>query len=77
VGISTVSKIFSYFTFLGVGLTQGSWLTYHWMLCNTRNKNIYGLGVGISTVFKIYSYFNFLGFGLTPGVMTNIPLDAM
>jgi hypothetical protein len=36
------------------------------MLLNTRNKNIYGLGVGISTVFKIFSNFNFLGGGVDP-----------
>jgi hypothetical protein len=36
------------------------------MLLNTRNKNIYGLGVGISTVFKIFSNFPFLGGGVDP-----------
>jgi hypothetical protein len=36
------------------------------MLHNTRNKNIYGLGVGISIVFKIFSYFNFLGGEVDP-----------
>jgi hypothetical protein len=33
---------------------------------NTRNKNIYGLGVGISTVFEIFSNFPFLGGGVDP-----------
>jgi hypothetical protein len=28
---------------------------------DTRNKNIYGLGVGISIVFEIFSNFQFLG----------------
>jgi hypothetical protein len=31
------------------------------MLLDTRNKNIYGLGVGISTVFKILGYLLFKG----------------
>jgi hypothetical protein len=29
------------------------------MSLDTRNKNIYGLGLGISTVFKIFGYFLF------------------
>jgi hypothetical protein len=33
------------------------------MLLDTRNKNIYGLGVGISTVFKILWHFLFKGGG--------------
>jgi hypothetical protein len=44
------------------------------LLLDTRNKNIYSLGVGISTVFKIFSYFNFLGVGLISGVMTYITI---
>jgi hypothetical protein len=36
------------------------------MPLNTRNKNIYGLGVGISTVFEIFSNFPFLGGGVDP-----------
>jgi hypothetical protein len=39
---------------------------------NTRNKNIYGLGVGISTVFKIFSNFPFLGGGVDPGAISNV-----
>jgi hypothetical protein len=46
------------------------------MICNTRSKNTYSLGVGISTVFKIFSYFNFLGKGLIPGVMTYINIGC-
>jgi hypothetical protein len=36
------------------------------MFLDTRNKNMYGLGVGISTVSKIFSYFQFLGGGVDP-----------
>jgi hypothetical protein len=36
------------------------------MFLDTRNKNIYGLGVGISMVSKIFSYFPFLGDGVDP-----------
>jgi hypothetical protein len=36
------------------------------MLLDTRNKNIYGLGVGISTVFKILGHFLFKGDKTTP-----------
>jgi hypothetical protein len=36
------------------------------MICNTRKKNTYSLGMGISTVFKIFSYFNFPGGGVDP-----------
>jgi hypothetical protein len=45
------------------------------MLLNTRNKNIYGLGVGISTVFDIYGHFLYQG-GTGPlrMVMTYIDL---
>jgi hypothetical protein len=31
------------------------------MFLDTRNKNMYGLGVGISTVFKIAEHFLFNG----------------
>jgi hypothetical protein len=40
------------------------------MFLDTRNKNIYGLGMGISIVFKIFSHFLFLGVGLTPGAIS-------
>jgi hypothetical protein len=40
------------------------------MFLDTRNKNMYGLGVGISTDFKIFSNFPFQGVGLTPGVIS-------
>jgi hypothetical protein len=33
--------------------------TYHQKLLDTRNKNIYGLGVGISTLFEIFMHFLF------------------
>jgi hypothetical protein len=36
------------------------------MLLDTRNKNIYGLGLGISTVFKIFGDFLLRGDGITP-----------
>jgi hypothetical protein len=45
---------------------------YHQMLLDTRNKNIYGLGVGISIVFEIFSNFPFWGWGgwgLTSGAI--------
>jgi hypothetical protein len=46
------------------------------MLLDTRNKNIYGLGVGISTVFEIFGHFLFRGMGPPRMVMTYIPPDA-
>jgi hypothetical protein len=36
-----------------------SWPTYHQMLLDTINKNIYGLGVEISMIFEILGYFLF------------------
>jgi hypothetical protein len=36
------------------------------MPLNTRNKNVYGLGVGISMIFKIFSNFPFLEGGVDP-----------
>jgi hypothetical protein len=42
------------------------------LLLDTRNKNIYGLGVGISKVFEIFSNFLFLGVGLTPGAISYV-----
>jgi hypothetical protein len=36
------------------------------MLLDTKNKNIYGLGVGISTFFEIYLDFLFLAGGDDP-----------
>jgi hypothetical protein len=38
------------------------------MFFDTRNKNMYGLGVGITTVFKIAEHFLFKGggAGITP-----------
>ena len=39
---------------------------YHQMFLDTRNKNMYGLGVGISRDFKIFSNFQFLGGWLDP-----------
>jgi hypothetical protein len=38
-----------------------SWPTYHQMLLDTRNKNMYGLGMGISTVFKTFGHFLYQG----------------
>lgn len=67
VGISTVVKIFRLFC------VRKSWLTYHLMLQNTRNKDIYGLRVNISMIFKILGYFQFRnGIRMTPGVMCNV-----
>jgi hypothetical protein len=45
VGNSTVSKIFGHFLFKG-GWNHPvwSWPSYHLMLLDTRNKNIYSLG---------------------------------
>jgi hypothetical protein len=31
------------------------------LLLDTRNKNIYGLGMGISTVFEIFGHFLYQG----------------
>jgi hypothetical protein len=36
------------------------------MRLDTRNKNIYGLGVGFSMVFEIFGHFLFQGDGTTP-----------
>jgi hypothetical protein len=36
------------------------------MVLETRNKNMYGLGVGISTVFENFGHFLFNGDGTTP-----------
>jgi hypothetical protein len=48
------------------------------MFLDTRNKNMYGLGVGISTVFEIAEHFLFKGGGAEPPnmVMTYIPSDV-
>jgi hypothetical protein len=43
------------------------------MLLDTRNKNMYGLGVGILTVFKIFGHFLFKGSHI---VMTYMSSDA-
>jgi hypothetical protein len=46
------------------------------MFLDTRNKNMYGLGVGISTVFEITEYFLFKGGTEPPHMaMTYIPSD--
>jgi hypothetical protein len=37
--------------------------TYHQMFLDTRNKNMYDLGVGISMVFKIFRQFPIYGGG--------------
>jgi hypothetical protein len=42
------------------------------MLFDTRNKNIYGLGVRISIVFKIFSNSCLWKVGMTPGVISNV-----
>jgi hypothetical protein len=39
------------------------------MVLDTRNKNMYGLGVGISIVFQIFRNFLFLRGGLAPGAI--------
>jgi hypothetical protein len=58
VGITTVFEIIGHLLF-----KRGrpfdhfvwSWPTYHYMLLDTRNKNLYGLGVGISVVLRYYN----------------------
>jgi hypothetical protein len=53
VEISTVFEIFGHFLYQGVqDNSVWSWPTYPKMLFDTRNKNIYGLGVGISVILK-------------------------
>jgi hypothetical protein len=42
------------------------------MFLDTRNKNMYGLGVGISTGFEIQPISYFWGVGLTPGAISNV-----
>jgi hypothetical protein len=52
VGISTVFQIFGHVLFKGgTGPFHMAMTYYHLMLLDTRNTNIYGLGVGISAVF--------------------------
>jgi hypothetical protein len=52
------------FQFPGGGVDpRGHDLHKNWMLLNTRNKNIHGLGVGISTIFEIFRNLPFLGGG--------------
>jgi hypothetical protein len=48
------------------------------MRLDTRNKDIYGLGVGDSTVFKIIEHLRFKGDGTTPygHDLNYIPSDA-
>jgi hypothetical protein len=54
VGISMVFEILGHSLFNGLlDHHVQSCLTYHQMLLDTRNKNIYSLGVENSTVFKI------------------------
>jgi hypothetical protein len=63
VGIETVLEIIGHFLFTRERLWYHLTLyghdqpTYHQMLLDTRNKNIYGLGVGILTVFEIFGHF--------------------
>jgi hypothetical protein len=46
------------------------------MLLDTRNKNIYGLGVRISTFFEIFGHFLFKGMEPPRMAMTYIPSDG-
>jgi hypothetical protein len=61
VGISTVFKIFGHFLFKGYGTTlYGHDLQCHLMLLDTKNKNIYCLGVENSTLLMIYKNISFI-----------------
>jgi hypothetical protein len=62
-GISIDFKMCSNFPFLGVKLTPGaiSNVLHNYLTCDTKYKNVYGLGVGISIDFKISNNFSFLG----------------
>jgi hypothetical protein len=73
-----VFEILGYFLFKkGRDHLVWLWLTYHQMLLNTRNKNMYGSEVGISTVFEKFGHFLFQGRTWPPRiVMTYIPSDA-
>ena len=62
-GILTVLEILGHFLFQG---SRGRWdhpvwsrymYIYHQMFLDSRNKNMYGLGVGILIVFEIFSQF--------------------
>jgi hypothetical protein len=58
VEISIDFKIFSNFSFLGDGVDpRGHIQCIAYLAYNTRNKNIYGLGVGISIDYEIFSQF--------------------
>jgi hypothetical protein len=62
VGVSMVfesTSCFTVFEILGHFLFKGGQdhPIYHQMFLDTRNKNIYGLGVGISIIFEIFSNF--------------------
>jgi hypothetical protein len=66
VGISIFFEILGHFLFKREwDYHVRSWLTYHQMLLDTRNKNTYGLGVRISTVFQIFGHFLFKENGTT------------
>jgi hypothetical protein len=53
-----VFEIFDHFLYQGgQDYSIDSSRTFQQMLLDTRNKDIYGLGVGISTVFEIFGHF--------------------
>jgi hypothetical protein len=76
VRISPAYDIFGHFLFNG-GRDQRaqSWPTYHQMLLDTRNYNIYSLGVAVSLVFEILGPFLFKGVVPPWTVMTYMPSD--
>jgi hypothetical protein len=83
VGISTVFAILRHFETLCVSGEWNhrvwSWPIYHQISLDTRNKNMYGLGMEISMIFEILGYFLFQGRGgavLPRFFMTYIPSDA-
>jgi hypothetical protein len=76
-GVSTVFEILGHFLFKrGWNHRVRLSLAYHQMLLDTRNKNIYGLGVGILLVFEIFWHFLLGGGGLPRTVMTYILYDV-
>jgi hypothetical protein len=75
VGVSTVFEILGHFLFKGgqdhpyghdLHTIRWSLTQRNQMVLDTRNKNLYGLGVGFSIVFEIFSNFPFLGGGFDP-----------
>jgi hypothetical protein len=68
VGISTVFEMLRHFLFKGdKTIPYGHNLhIYHQMFLDTRNKNIFSLGVVMLIVFEIFNNFSCLGGGVDP-----------